>query len=172
MTKEEYWNGDIDWVTPAELEDGDNYYYYESKRKITKKGLDSSSNLFPKDTVMLTTRAPIGKVAIAGKEMCTNQGFKNMICKKEINPVYLYCWLLFNKKYLNSLGVGATFKEISKKMIENLQIPLPPLPLQQKFASIVEHVEKLKEKQAESRQEINQLFDSLMQKAFKGELVR
>ncbi|MBI2629859.1 restriction endonuclease subunit S [Candidatus Pacearchaeota archaeon] len=121
---------------------------------------------------MLTSRAPIGKVAIAGKEMCTNQGFKNMICKNEINRVYLYCWLLFNKDYLNSLGVGATFKEISKKIVENIEIPLPPLPLQQKFASIVEQIEKLKEKQKKSREEINIMFDSLMQKAFNGGLIR
>lgn len=121
---------------------------------------------------MLTTRAPIGKVAIAGKEMCTNQGFKNMICKQELNPFYLYCWLLFNKNYLNSLGVGATFKEISKKIVESIKIPLPPLPLQQKFAKIVEHVEKLKEKQQKSKEEIDNMFNVLMQKAFKGELMK
>ncbi len=169
---EEYWNGDIDWITPAELIDGDNYYYYESERKITRAGLDSASNLFPKETVMLTTRAPIGKVAIAGKEMCTNQGFKNMICKKELNNIYLYCWLLFNKDYLNSLGVGATFKEVSKKMVERIGVPLPPISLQQTFASIVEHVEKLKETQKKSLQDIEQLFNVLMQKAFNGELVK
>jgi len=170
-TKKEYWDGDIDWVTPAELEDGDNYYYYSSQRKITKSGLNSASTLFPKDTVMLTTRAPIGKVAIAGKEMCTNQGLKNMICKNELSPIYLYCWLLFNKEYLNSMGVGATFKEISKRIVEKIQIPLPPLPLQQKFASIVEQIEKLKKQQIQSRIEADNLFNSLMQKAFKGELV-
>lgn len=169
-TKEEYWNGNIDWITPAELIDGDNYYYYESQRKITPQGLDSASTLFPKDTVMLTTRAPIGKVAIAGKEMCTNQGFKNMICKDELNPIYLYFWLLFHKDYLNSLGVGATFKEISKKIVENIKIPLPPFPLQQKFASIVGQVEKMKESVKKAQRNSEELFNSLMQKAFKGEL--
>jgi type I restriction enzyme, S subunit len=168
--KEEYWNGNIDWVTPAELEDGDNYYYFLSKRKITKAGLDSASTLFPKNTVMLTTRAPIGKVAIAGKEMCTNQGFKNMICKKELNHIYMYCWLLFNKKYLNFLGVGATFKEISKRIVEKIKIPIPPLELQEKFARIVEKVEEIKRKQEESSLETENLFYALMQKAFKGEL--
>lgn len=170
--KKEYWNGNIDWVTPAELEYGDNYYYYESQRKITKAGLDSASTLFPKETVMLTTRAPIGKVAIAGKEMCTNQGFKNLICKRELNPIYLYCWLLFNEEYINSIGVGATFKEISKKMVEKIKIPLPPMQLQQRFASIVEYVEKLKEKQKKSKEEINVMFDSLMKQTFNGELIK
>lgn len=171
-SKEEYWNGNIDWVTPAELIDGDNYYYYESKRKITEKGLQAiSGRLFSKETVMLTTRAPIGKVAIAGKEMCTNQGFKNMICKDELNPIYLYFWLLSNKDYLNSLGVGATFKEISKKIVEQIKIPLPPLPLQQKFARIVEQVEKMKENVKKTQKNSEELFNSLMQKAFRGMLI-
>lgn len=170
-SKEEYWNGNIDWITPAELEDGDNYYYYNSERKITEKGLQAiSGRLFPKETVMLTTRAPIGKVAIAGKQLCTNQGFKNMVCGKELNPVYLYSWFLLNKEYLNSLGVGATFKEISKKIVENIKIPLPPLPLQQKFASIVEQVEKMKENVKKTKTDSEELFNSLMTKAFRGEL--
>ena len=172
-SKEEYWNGNIDWITPAELKDGDNYYYSNSERKITKKGLQAiSGRLFPRETVMLTTRAPIGKVAIAGKQLCTNQGFKNMICKKELNPVYLYFWFLLNKEYLNSLGVGATFKEISKKIVEAIKIPFPPLPLQQKFAKIVEHVERLKENIKKPKQNSEKLFNSLMSKAFRGELVK
>lgn len=170
-TKPEYWNGEINWVTPAELINGHNYYYDETKRKISKEGLKScSAELFPKGTVMLTTRAPIGKVAIAGREMCSNQGFKNFIPSERINSVYLYFWLLLKKDYLNSLGHGATFKEISKKIVSKIKIPLPPLPLQKKFASIVKQVEKLKEYQEQSNQEINNLFNALMQKAFRGEL--
>jgi len=168
----EYWDGEINWVTPAELINGPNYYYYETKKKITKEGLKScSSNLFPKETVMLTTRAPIGKVAIAGNEMCSNQGFKNFITSEKINSVYLYFWFLLKKDYLNSLGHGATFKEISKKIVSKIKIPIPPISLQKKFAQIVEKVEKIKEAQKESKQEINDLFNALMQKAFQGELV-
>ncbi|RLG15685.1 MAG: hypothetical protein DRN71_00640 [Candidatus Nanohalarchaeota archaeon] len=171
-SKEEYWGGDIDWIAPAELIDGDNYYYFETKKKITKKGLKScSSTLFPKETVMLTTRAPIGKVAIAGKDMCSNQGFKNLIPSDRINPIYLYFWLLLKKRYLNSLGRGVTFKEISKTIVSNIEIPLPPISLQNKFASIVEKVEDMRNSQKQSRQEIDNLFNALMQKAFKGELV-
>ena len=171
-SKEKYWNGDINWITPAELIDGENYYYLETKRKITKKGLNScSSVLFPKETVMLTTRAPIGKVAIAGTEMCSNQGFKNIIPSNKINSIYLYYWLLLKKKYLNSLGRGATFKEISKTIVSNIEIPLPPIELQQKFASIVENIELMKENQKQSKQHIDDLFNALTQKAFKGELI-
>ena len=170
-SKEEYWNGDINWIAPAELIDGENYYYFETKKKITNEGLKScSSRLFPKGTVMLSTRAPIGKVAIAGKEMCSNQGFKNLIPSEEINPVYLYFWFLLKKQYLNSLGRGATFKEISKTIVSNIKIPLPPIELQNKFASIVKKVEAMKEQQKHSKNQINNLFNALMQKAFKGEI--
>lgn len=170
-SKEEYWNGDINWIAPAELTDGHNYYYYETKKKITEKGLKScSSNLFPPGTVMLTTRAPIGKVAIAGKEMCSNQGFKNFIPSEKINSEYLYFWFLLKKEYLNYLGVGATFKEISKSIVSKIKIPLPPIELQKKFAQIVEHVEKMKEHVRKTKQNAEELFDSLMSKAFRGEL--
>ncbi len=170
-TIKEYWNGEINWVTPAELIDGPNYYYYETKKKITQEGLKScSSNLFPKGTVMLTTRAPIGKVAISGIEMCSNQGFKNFIPSKKIISEYLYYWFLLKKDYLNAFGVGATFKEISKSMVSKIKIPLPPLVLQKKFAKIVEKVERIKEAQKKSKQEIDNLFNALMQKAFQGGL--
>jgi type I restriction enzyme, S subunit len=169
--KKEYWDGNISWIAPAELVDGHNYYYYETKKKITKEGLKScSSHLFPKGTVMLTTRAPIGKVAIAGIEMCSNQGFKNFIPLERIISEYLYFWFLLKKDYLNYLGVGATFKEISKSIVSKIKIPLPPLPLQQKFADIVEQIEKMKEQINKTKQNSEELFDSLVSKAFRGEL--
>ncbi|MCI9074605.1 MAG: restriction endonuclease subunit S [Dorea sp.] len=124
---DEYWDGDIDWITPAELTD-ETYIIKESQRKITyaavqKTGLKS----FPKGTVILSSRAPIGKVAIAGKEMYCNQGFKNLICSDRIDNSYLYWYLKGNTDYLNLLGRGATFKEISKTIVENIEIPLPDI---------------------------------------------
>jgi len=153
-SKEEYWkNGDICWITPAEINDGNNGYYYETKKKITKKGLESASiNIFPRGTVMLTSRAPIGKVAIAGKDMCSNQGFKNFICDTDkLNPEYLYFWLRLKKGYLNSIGHGATFKEISKSMVSKIKIILPflngkpNLKEQERIVRILEKAEKMKE---------------------------
>lgn len=172
--KLEYWDGEINWVTPAELLDGSNYYYYETQRKITETGLKScSAEIFPKNTVMLTTRAPIGKVALAGREMCSNQGFKNFICEKnKLNPIYLYFWFLTNKTYLQSLGRGATFGEISKSGVSKIKIPIPSIELQNKFATIVEYVEEMKEKQLKNKEYIGEMFNSLMQKAFNGELIQ
>lgn len=133
----EYWDGDIDWITPAEINE-DSYVVNESLRKITllavqKTGMSS----FPAGTVILSSRAPIGKVAIAGKEMYCNQGFKNMICGNRINNEYLFWFLKGNTEYLNSLGRGATFKEISKKIVENIEIVLPGLEEQKNIAKIL-----------------------------------
>ena len=77
---------------------------------------------FPEGTVILSSRAPIGKTAIAGCEMYCNQGFKNLICSDEINNKYLYFFLSSKTVYLNSLGRGATFKELSKKIVENIEL--------------------------------------------------
>ena len=74
----DYWNGDIKWVTPAELDDN-SHVIYDTAKHLTEKGFSSASlHMLPKGTVLLTTRAPIGKVAIAGEEMCCNQGFKKI----------------------------------------------------------------------------------------------
>ena len=138
------WDGNVLWITPAEIEK-DAFYLFDTKRKLTEKGRKSKSlSLMPVGTVILSTRAPIGKVAIVGKEMTCNQGFKNFICNKNVNPVYLYFLLKFNSDYLNSIGSGTTFKEISKSKIETLRMPIPPIDLQNKFETFVKQIDKLK----------------------------
>ena len=163
---EEYWDGDLKWITPAEL-NLDTGYLYDSIRKITKAGAESCSlQLMPINTVILTSRAPIGKVAIAGTEFYCNQGFKNIICKDTINPRYLYSLLLFNTDYLNSLGRGATFKEISKAIVEKIRIPIPQIELQNQFADFVKQVDKSKVAVQKELDKAQMLFDSLMQEYF------
>lgn len=139
----EYWNGNINWVTPAELND-DSDIVYESQRKITEQAvIDSSLKSFPAGTVLLSSRAPIGKVAIAGAEMYCNQGFKNLICTNAIYNRYLFHFLKSKTYYLNSLGRGATFKEISKSIVEKIEIPLPPLDEQRRIAATLDKVSDL-----------------------------
>lgn len=139
----EYWDGDINWVTPAELDDKSDVIY-ESQRKITKQAvIDSSLKPFPAGTVLLSSRAPIGKVAIAGTDMYCNQGFKNLICSDAIYNRYLYHFLKSKTEYLNSLGRGATFKEISKGIVEEIEIPLPPLEEQRRIAALLDKVSDL-----------------------------
>ncbi len=140
---DEYWDGDIKWITPAELND-DTYIVTDSLRKITdlavkKTGLSS----FPEGTVILSSRAPIGKVAIAGCEMYCNQGFKNLICSEKINNKYLYWFLKGNTAYLNSLGRGATFKEISKGIVFEIEINVPDIETQGEVVAALEKVSKV-----------------------------
>lgn len=158
----EYWDGEINWVTPAELTDDSNMIF-ESQRKITQQAVkDSSLKAFPAGTVLLSSRAPIGKVAIAGTEMYCNQGFKNLICSERIYNRYLYHFLRSKTAYLNSLGRGATFKEISKSIVENIEIPLPPLDEQRKIAAVVDKVSDLI---AKRRQQLDKL-DTLVKARF------
>ena len=153
-TQPEYWDGNLNWVTPAELTD-ESDIIYESQRKITQQAvIDSSLKSFPAGTVLLSSRAPIGKVAIAGTEMYCNQGFKNLICSEKIYNRYLYHFLKNKTAYLNSLGRGATFKEISKSIVENIEIPLPPLDEQRKIAAVLDKVSDLI---AKRRQQLDKL---------------
>ena len=121
----EYWDGSEKWITPAELND-ESYIINDSIRKLTELGVKKTGlTPFPEGTVILSSRAPIGKVAIAGCKMCCNQGFKNLICSDIINNRYLYWFLKGNTAYLNSLGRGATFKEISKQIVASIEINVP-----------------------------------------------
>ena len=158
----EYWDGDINWVTPAELTD-ESDTIFESQRKITEQAVsDSSLKPFPAGTVLLSSRAPIGKVAIAGVEMYCNQGFKNLICSDAIYNRYLYHFLKDKTDYLNSLGRGATFKEISKSIVEGIEIPLPPLDEQRRIAAVLDKVSDLI---AKRRQQLDKL-DELVKARF------
>ena len=164
--RDEYWGGTYRWITPAEL-DADSGYIYDSVRKLTKAGVDSCSlQEIPIGTVILSSRAPIGKVAIAGNTFFCNQGFKNIICKADITPRYLYTVLLLNVDYLNSIGRGATFKEISKGIVENIRIPVPSLVLQEQFATFVEQTDKSKFEIQQSLEKLETLKKAFMQKYF------
>lgn len=136
----EYWDGDIKWITPAEISD-ESYIVEDSARHITILGVQKTGlTPFPKGTVILSSRAPIGKVAIAGCEMYCNQGFKNLICSKVIDNRYLYWFLKGHTEYLNSLGRGATFKEISKKIVSEIEINVPAIEKQRDAVEILEKV--------------------------------
>ena len=162
----ENWNGRINWITPAEIKD-DTLYVYDTQRKITEKGQKSKAlTLMPKGTVIFSTRAPIGKTAIAGNEMCCNQGFKNCICSININNIYLYYVLKNNKIYFNNLGTGATFKELSKRVFEKVKIAVPPITLQNQFSEIVKQIDKQKFEIEKSLKETQELYESLMEKYF------
>lgn len=122
--KQQYWDGNINWFTPTEI--GNNKYSYESKRKITLSGLENSSaNLLPIDTILLTSRATIGETSILKKIGCTNQGFQSLIAKENVDKEFLYYLSLTLKKTLIKYASGSTFLEISPNKIKSIKIPIP-----------------------------------------------
>lgn len=140
----EYWDGELKWITPAEIEE-ESFIISDTVRHITEDGRNSANlTLLPVGSVLFSTRAPIGKVAIAGEEMYCNQGFKNFICKPELNNVFLYYTLRLNKEYLVSLGTGTTFKELSKKIVESIKISVPAKEQQEQFETLYRQADKSK----------------------------
>lgn len=144
-TKEpKYWDGDIKWITPAEMDD-ETFMINDTLRHITEFGVKSANlTKLPVGSVLFSTRAPIGKVGIAAAEMYCNQGFKSFICSNQVDSIFLYYTLKLNKEYLCSLGTGTTFKELSKKTVEGLKLGVPPIDLQKQFAIIYKQADKSK----------------------------
>ncbi|MBO5370475.1 MAG: restriction endonuclease subunit S [Clostridia bacterium] len=153
----EYWDGDVKWITPAEI-DENSFYVYDTVRHITEEGKNKTGlSYLPEGTVMLSSRAPIGKTAIAGCEMCCNQGFKNLICSDRIHNEYLFYFLSCKTDYLNSLGRGATFKEISKSIVESISIPLPEIEEQKQIAEIFLKLDVIKKRKKAQLEKIDEL---------------
>lgn len=166
-----YWNGSIPFVT---LVDTKNKYVYSTTRNITDEGLkNSSAILLPIDTVLLSTRATIGEVSIAKTPLCTNQGYKNFVCNKEILlPEFLYYGLILLKDYLLSLCKGAVYAEISKQGVSELKLPIPSLLEQQRIVKILDttfaKIDTIKQNAERNLQNAKELFQSLLKKELNG----
>ena len=135
----EYWDGDISWITPNDLSNHKERYISHGERSITKEGLNkSAAKLLPRNTVLLTTRAPIGYLAIAEKEVSTNQGFKNLVChNNQIDYQFLYYYIKLNVEYFKAFATGATFPELSGSTLKRIKVKIPPLPTQTRIADIL-----------------------------------
>lgn len=130
----DYWDGDINWVTPSDLGKLEGSEIQTSSRKITRKALEETKlQILPVGTVVLSSRAPIGHLGIARIPFCTNQGCKSFIPSPKIETDYLYYGLKFYVPDFERLGSGATFKEISKTKLNKFEIPLPPLSEQKRI---------------------------------------
>lgn len=123
---ENYENGIIAWITPKDLSTFTGRYIQRGERNITEVGLKScSTQLLPKDTVLFSSRAPIGYVAIAANEVCTNQGFKSVVPNENTDPLFLYYLLKYNKDKIEGMGSGTTFKEVSGNTMKNIVVSVP-----------------------------------------------
>ncbi|MEI6166286.1 MAG: restriction endonuclease subunit S [bacterium] len=129
------------WLTPADLSGFEGTYITRGRRDLTEKGLaGSSARLMPAGTVLMSSRAPIGYVAIAANELCTNQGFKNFVLAPGIEPRYVFYWLKFKRDDIEEMGSGSTFVEISGSRCKEIPITLPPLAEQKRIVAKVEEL--------------------------------
>lgn len=175
--KEYYDGGTISWLSPVDLSNYNDIYISHGNKMITLEGLNNSSaKLLPKDTVCLTSRAPIGYVAIAENELSTNQGFKSFLPSPTYLARFLYWYLKGNKELLESKASGTTFLELSASKAATIEFPLPPLAEQQR---IVERIEELFAKLDEAKERLQEVADSfavrkaaILHKAFTGELTQ
>jgi type I restriction enzyme S subunit len=138
-TKEsEYWNGEIAWLTPRDLSNFNGRYISKGERNISKLGLaKSSAKILPKGVVLLSSRAPVGYLAIAKNEVSTNQGFRNLISNSETNNLFLFYLLKNNVEYLKSQSTGTTFGELAGSTLKSLSFYFPPLTEQKAIASVL-----------------------------------
>ncbi len=136
---ENYENGTIAWITPKDLSTFSGRYIQCGERNITEIGLKScSTQLLPKNTVLFSSRAPIGYVAIAANEVCTNQGFKSVIPNEATDPLFLFYLLKYNKDKIEAMGSGTTFKEVSGNTMKNIIVRVPSdKEVQKNIASIL-----------------------------------
>lgn len=159
----DYWNGNIEWATPADLGKLKTSIIYNTPRKISELGLkNSSAKLFPAYSLILSTRAPIGYLAINTIPMTTNQGCRGIVPKQITHVSFLYYFLKNNVKLLNSLGVGATFKELSTKSLSEIEIPLPPITTQKHIAEVLDKADALRQQ----NRQLLQHYDDLLQSTF------
>ncbi len=138
------YDGNIAWITPKDLAGYNKVFISRGERNITDVGFKScSTKMLPKNSVLFSSRAPIGYVAIAENELCTNQGFKSIIPNESIDYKFLYYLLKYNKDYLVSKGSGSTFKEISGNVMKNVVISIPKeLEIQEKIVKILYDIDR------------------------------
>ena len=134
-----YWEGPHQWVTPAEMGGRNTPFISETARSLTDAGLsESAARLVPPNSVILSSRAPIGHLVINEVPMAFNQGCKGLVPRDGLDFRYLYYWLFSQVDMLNTLGTGATFKEVSLGKLKTVPIPVPSLPEQQRIVAILD----------------------------------
>ena len=167
----EYWGGQHQWVTPAEMGKRNSPYVGETERTVTDAGLqNSSARMLPPYSVILSSRAPIGHLVINTEPMATNQGCKGLVPSDPLHYKFLYYYLSSIVDLLNDLGSGATFKELSGGKLKEVGIPFPPLPEQQRIVAILDAafdgIATAKANAEQNLQNARALFESHLQSVF------
>ena len=165
----EYWDGGIQWITPKDMGRSKDMYVSHCERTISQEGVEhSSTKVLPERSVIVSSRAPIGYVAINEVPMATNQGCKGFVLGKEIYPEFLYYFLLSSTDLLNKLGTGATFKEVSGKKLAGIELPFPSISEQQRIVDILDRefakIDALKANAEKSLLAAKDLFQATLKK--------
>ncbi|MCZ9655274.1 restriction endonuclease subunit S [Lactobacillus iners] len=165
---ENYDGGTIAWITPKDLAGFSGRFISYGERNITKQGLKScSTKLMPKHTVLFSSRAPIGYIAIANRELCTNQGFKSVVPNDDTDYKFLYYLLKYNKNKIENLGSGTTFKEVSGSTMRGIKVSVPAsIEEQRKIASILSLLDDKIEKNTEINKNLEQQIQELYKEWF------
>ena len=169
---EYYENGSIAWITPKDLSTFRGRYIRRGERNITEIGLKScSTQLLPKNTVLFSSRAPIGYIAIAENELCTNQGFKSVIPNKNTDSLFLYYLLKYNKNKIESMGSGTTFKEVSGNTLKNIVVSVPrDKKVQEQISSILGAIDDKIEANEKINNNLEQQAETLFHSLFVEDL--
>lgn len=140
---ENYEGGTIPWITPKDLSTFSGRYICCGERNITEAGLKScSAQMIPSHSVLFSSRAPIGYIAIAQNAVCTNQGFKSVVPKEGTDYLFLYYLLKYNKGKIEHMGSGTTFKEVSGNTMKNIRVNVPiDVEDQRKIASVLDRID-------------------------------
>ena len=165
---ENYDGGTIAWITPKDLAGFSGRFISRGERNITEVGLRScSTQLMPAHTVLFSSRAPIGYVAIAQQEVCTNQGFKSVVPNNNTDYMFLYYLLKYNKDKIEHLGSGTTFKEVSGSTMRGVEVRVPAsLEEQKQIASVLTALDDKIEKNAEVNENLLQQAQALYKDRF------
>jgi len=161
---ENYEDGKIAWITPKDLSTFSGRYIERGERNITEIGLKScSTQLLPPNTILFSSRAPIGYVAIAANEVCTNQGFKSVIPNENTDPLFLFYLLKYNKDKIEGMGSGTTFKEVSGNTMKNIVVNVPTdKKVQEKIAAILGSIDDKIEENEQINNNLEQQYISIV----------
>ena len=163
---ESFYGGDIAWITPKDLSTFHGRFISRGERNITADGLkNSSARLLPPHSILFTSRAPIGYVAIAENEVCTNQGFKSIAPNDHTDYLFLYYLLVHNRDRIENMGSGTTFKEVSGSVMKQIEVFVPSDKAEQR--AIAETLGALDDK-IENNSKINHHLEQMLRSLFKS----
>lgn len=161
----------IGWITPRDLSNTSDKFIAHGADDITQAGFDSCSvKKLPAGTVLFSSRAPIGYVAIATDDITTNQGFKSVIPRTEIGTAFVYCFLVRNKDRIAEAGSGTTFPEVSGKTMANIKLTLPDVNLCAEFEEWATPLLKQQRCLEEESRQLGNLRNALLPKLMSGEI--